>query len=219
MTRTGPLRLFLVRHGETAANTEMRYLGTRDDALTERGAGQARRLAAAFRELPIDAVCTSPLRRAADTAAEIGRATGLAVTTDARLLEGGFGAWEGLTRSEVAALGEAERRQLQQWESDPSCSPPGGESLLSIQERVVALADELAAREGGAWVVLVSHVGPIKALLAAALGAGLGSARRLFLDPATISVVDWTAPPLLRLFNAHEHLGWREARWMKNKSP
>jgi len=66
-----------------------------------------------------------------------------------------------------------------------------------------------------ASVVLVSHVGPIKALLAAVLDIPLQSTRRLFLDPGTISVVEWGAHPLLRLFNSHAHLGWASARWMR----
>jgi broad specificity phosphatase PhoE len=66
----------------------------------------------------------------------------------------------------------------------------------------------------GQTIVLVSHVGPIKAILCAALHVPLTTARHLFLDPATISVVDWGARPLVRLFNAHGHLGWEAARWM-----
>jgi broad specificity phosphatase PhoE len=66
----------------------------------------------------------------------------------------------------------------------------------------------------GSSVVLVSHVGPIKALLATVLEMPLQSSRRLFLDPGTISVVEWGAQRILRLFNSHAHLGWSSARWM-----
>jgi hypothetical protein len=58
-------------------------------------------------------------------------------------------------------------------------------------------------------------VGPIKALLAHALDLPLQTSRSLFLDPATISVLEWGTHPLLRLFNSHAHLGWASARWMK----
>jgi broad specificity phosphatase PhoE len=76
------------------------------------------------------------------------------------------------------------------------------------------LTGDLARGHRGEWIALVSHVGPIKALLCAALGAPLASARHLFLDPGTLSVVDWGERPVVRLFNAHGHLGWEAARWM-----
>jgi broad specificity phosphatase PhoE len=67
----------------------------------------------------------------------------------------------------------------------------------------------------GVSVALVSHVGPIKALFAAALGISQSASRRLFLDPGTISVIEWSDRPLVRLFNSHAHLGWDSARWMR----
>jgi broad specificity phosphatase PhoE len=79
---------------------------------------------------------------------------------------------------------------------------------------MLGLVDDLAARHAGEWIALVTHVGPIKALLCAALGAPLSTARRMFLDPGTLSVVDWGERPVVRLFNAHGHLGWEAARWM-----
>lgn len=209
-----PTRLFLVRHAETAANTEMRYLGSRDDLLTERGHEQAGRLAGSIGDLPVAAVLSSPLRRAFDTAEPIARKLGLEVRIDARLRECGFGEWEGLTRREVLDRSPEDALLLGRWEDDPRCSPPGGESMEEVQRRAMDLISEEAARPAQGWIVLVSHVGPIKALLAAALDLPISSVRRLFLDPATISVVDWGIPPVLRLFNSHAHLGWDRARWM-----
>jgi ribonuclease H / adenosylcobalamin/alpha-ribazole phosphatase len=211
------LRLFLVRHGETADNLQMRYLGMRDEPLTDNGTKQARQIAAALSELPIGVIISSPLRRAADTAVQIQQSCRVELRTDMRLTEGSFGKWEGLTRSEVLKLGGGDAEQLSKWESDPSFSPPGGESFESVRDRVVSLADQLKVEfvEGGS-VVLVSHVGPIKALIAAALNIQLLASSRFFLDPGTVSVVDWGDPPLLRLFNSHAHQGWASARWMKS---
>jgi len=208
------LRLFLVRHGETAANTEMRYLGSRDDPLTERGVQQADLLAISFEKLPITAVISSPMRRAVETAAPIARKCGLAFRTDPRLREGGFGEWEGLTRREVQVRSPEDAFRLERWEEDPRCTPPGGESMETVQRRVMGLIEEEKERGASGSIVLVSHVGPIKALLAAALDVPISAVRRFFLDPATVSVVDWGVPPLLRLFNSHGHLGWDRARWM-----
>lgn len=208
------LRLFLVRHGETAGNIHMRYLGISDAPLTANGKRQARRAAAALSKIPIRAIVSSPMRRAADTAAIIHKSCGADLRPDSRLAEGSFGNWEGRTRAEVLGLGQRDAELLARWESDPGCAPPGGESIESIQKRVISLAEELTDEFPEASVVLVSHVGPIKALLASVLDVPLQSSRRLFLDPGTISAVEWGSQPLLRLFNSHAHLGWASARWM-----
>ena len=209
-----PLRFFLVRHGETAENARMRYLGTRDEPLTENGMRQALHVADALSQIPIAAIISSPMRRAADTAAPIQKACGVELRLDRRLAEGSFGRWEGLSRAEVLELGNPDAELLARWESDPSCAPPGGESINDVQKRVIRLVEELKEEFAGSSVVLVSHVGPIKALLAAALGVSPQVSRRLFLDPGTISVMEWGPHPLLRLFNSHAHLGWPSARWM-----
>jgi len=208
------LRFFLVRHGETADNQQMRYLGIRDEPLTERGMLQARRAADALSQLPIRIVVSSPLRRAADTAARICEACGVELRLDSRLAEGSFGSWEGLTRAEVLKLGGRDAEMLARWESDPFAAPPGGESIESVQKRMVELGEEFEVAFPDSSVVLVSHVGPIKALLAAVLDVPLQASRRLFLDPGTISVVEWGEHRFLRLFNSHAHLGWASARWM-----
>jgi len=208
------LRLFLVRHGETADNIQMRYLGISDAPLTTNGTRQARRVATALSKLPIRAIISSPMRRAVDTAAIIHAACGADLRLDDRLAEGSFGNWEGRTRAEVLGLGPRDAELLARWESDPACAPPGGESIQNIQKRVISLTDELTDEFSESSVVIVSHVGPIKALLAAVLEIPLQSTRRLFLDPGTISAVEWGSQPLLRLFNSHAHLGWSSARWM-----
>ena len=209
------LRLYLVRHGETADNIRMRYLGVSDVPLTANGKREARRAAAALSKLPIRAIISSPMRRAVDTAAIIHAASGAELRLDARLAEGSFGNWEGRTRAEVLGLGQQDAELLARWESDPACAPPGGESIQSIQERVVRLAEELTGEFPDSSVAMVSHVGPIKALLAAVMEIPLQSTRRLFLDPGTITAVEWGSQPLLRIFNSHAHLGWSSARWMR----
>lgn len=211
------LRLFLVRHGETAENLQMRYLGTSDPPLTDKGIQQAREVAGALEQIPIRMILTSPLRRAADTAAQIQAACRSELRLDSHLAEGSFGRWEGLSRAEVLGLGSQDADQLLRWESDPDCAPPGGESIKQVQERMISLVEELKGEFPDSSVVLVSHVGPIKALLAAAMDIPVMASRRLFLDPCTISVVDWGAHPLLRLFNSHAHMGWPSARWMQNR--
>jgi broad specificity phosphatase PhoE len=216
------VRLFLVRHAEALANPELRYLGSRDDPLTARGQWQAQQLAHAFAELDLAAVYTSPLIRAVATASSIAAAHGMAICSDPRLVEAAMGTWEGLHRAEILARSAADAARHQQWEVDPTCAPPDGESLAAVQARVVACVRDLAERHAGAAVVLVSHVGPIKVLLCTAMEVPLTTGQRLFLDNATVSVIDWgahtapwDAPALVRLYNAHHHLGWTAAPWMQ----
>ena len=210
-----PTRLILVRHGETIANREFRYIGARDDALTEHGQVQAVQLAGALSVLPVAAVYSSPRQRAYQTALPIASRHGLTVQVLDDLREANFGTWEGLSRSEVVARSTQDAEHLFAWERDTAVAPPGGESLEAMHLRVSAVVEKLVQAHPDQTVVLVSHVGPIKAILCAALGTPVSAAFRIFLDPATISVVDWRQPhPVVRLLNSHSHLGWQQARWM-----
>ena len=75
------------------------------------------------------------------------------------------------------------------------------------------------AAEGEGAVVVVGHVGPIKALLASALDLELQQVRPFFLDPATVTVIDWGRPSFLRLFNAPATVAWDEVRWVSSADP
>lgn len=200
------VRLVLARHGEALGNRELRYLGRTDAPLTARGEVQARLLAAAVARLPAAAaIYSSPLRRAHATAAAIGDALGLPVAIEQDLREQDFGAWENLTRVEVL---EREPDALAAWEAGGEMGPTGGEPPKAVMCRVIACADDLAARHPGVTLVLASHVGPIKALICAALGLPPAGAFRMWLDPASYSVVDWRSGGrgVLRAFNATAHL-------------
>jgi broad specificity phosphatase PhoE len=210
-------RLFLVRHGETMANREYRYIGTRDDPLSILGQTQVTQLAEAISVLPIAAVYSSPLQRTYDTALPIATRHSLEVQRVDDLRECDFGTWEGLSRAEVLGRSPEDSQRLCEWERNTSIAPPGGESFEALQQRVCAAVEHLAQAHPDQAIVLVSHVGPIKVLLSAALEAPISAAFRIFLDPATISVVDWqdAAHATVRLVNSHTHLGWQQARWMK----
>lgn len=209
-------RLFLIRHGQTLANRSFRYIGSRDDALSDTGERQATQLATALAPLPIAAVYSSPLQRAHATARALAAPHQLEVQIADELRESAFGAWEGLSRDEVLARSAEDAQLLHAWEHDPTLAPPGGESFTAMQQRVSTFIEQLAATHAGQTLALVSHVGPIKVLLATALAVPISASFRIFLDPATISVIDWQSGghALVRLVNSHAHLGWTEARWM-----
>ncbi|PLS78521.1 MAG: hypothetical protein CYG59_18065, partial [Chloroflexi bacterium] len=192
------------------------YIGSRDDALTARGQRQAEQLAAALALLPVAAVYTSPLRRTRETAQPLANKLGLPVMVADALREQAFGDWEGMTRAEVLSASVASADLLRVWETDAMIAPPGGESVAAMTERVSSFVTTLCEHYPAQTVVLVSHVGPIKVLITATLQVAPGTARQMFLDPATISVVDWSnMERILRLFNSHAHLGWTAARWMQ----
>ncbi len=204
-----PTRFVLVRHGEAGGNRELRYLGTTDSPLTERGFAQAQQLAAAVRIFAPATLYSSPLARARATAEAIAAATGLAVAIEDDLREQSFGGWEMLTHAEVLLR---DRERLAAWESGADVAPPDGESLVAVRERALRLAERLAARHPGETVALVSHVSPIKALICAALELPPVGAMRMWLDPASICVLDWRVRTdgqlagTLRVFNAIAHL-------------
>jgi probable phosphoglycerate mutase len=208
------LRTYLIRHGEAVGNHEGRYIGTTDTPLTDTGERQAEAVAGACAEVPLEVIFTSPLQRARSTADHIAQRCAVELRVVEDLTEMHFGRWEGLTPDEIRSLGEDDRRLLASWHADPSAAPPGGEALTAVAERCLAFIDRCHDHGLGS-IAVVSHVGGIKALLCSALGLPLGASSRTFLDPATITVIDWGARPVLRLFNSHAHLGWSSARWMQ----
>ena len=187
--------LILVRHGRTEANAAGLLQGRMDNPLDHLGEAHSRAVAKAL--APPDLVISSPLRRAVQTAEAFGRP----VTTDERWLELDYGALDGQPVSSVGADVWA------RWRADPSFVPAGGESLLDVSERVMTACQELLELAADRTVVVVSHVSPIKAAVAWALGGGPESAWRSHLDQASITRIGITANgPVLRSFNETAHL-------------
>jgi broad specificity phosphatase PhoE len=200
-----PTVTLLLRHGQTPLSVQKRYAGRSDVALTETGVGQAAAAAKRLASAGIGVIVTSPLLRAARTAQEVAEVTGAPVVTDEGFRETDFGAWEGLTFVEVRQRWPAE---MTAWLADPAVAPPGGESLAEVGARVTeALHRVLAGRERQT-ILIVSHVTPIKTLVAAALLAPPAALYRMHLDVAALCEIDWYAdgPAVLRSFNDTGHL-------------
>ena len=182
--------LILVRHGRTAANAAGLLQGHLDLSLDEVGQAQVRAVAAAIG--PVDRVICSSLARAQETAAEFGRP----VSIDDRWIELNYGDYDGMPLSSVPA------DAWQRWSTDTTFSTPGGESMGTLDVRVrSACADALAAAEDER-VVVVSHVTPIKAAVAWALGCDISIGFRCHLDQASVCRIG-SGPrgPVLRSFN------------------
>jgi ribonuclease H / adenosylcobalamin/alpha-ribazole phosphatase len=200
-----PAVTLLLRHGQTPMSVQKRYAGRSDVPLTEAGVQQAAAAAKRLASAGLAVIVTSPLLRTVQTAQEVAAVTSAAVVTDDGFRETDFGAWEGLTFAEVRARWPAE---LTAWLADPEVAPPGGESFTAVSARVTAALHRVLAGRSGQTVLIVSHVTPIKTLVAAALLAPPAALYRMHLDVAALSEIDWYAdgPAVLRSFNDTSHL-------------
>ena len=186
-------------------SVQKRYAGRSDVPLTDVGIRQAVDAAKRLASAGISVIVSSPLQRAVQTAEEVAAVTGVPVVTDDGFRETDFGAWEGLTFAEVAERWPAE---LTTWLADPAVAPPAGESFAEVSERVTAAMHRVLAGREGQTVLVVSHVTPIKTLVAAALLAPPPALYRMHLDVAALCVIDWypDGPAVLRSFNDTAHL-------------
>lgn len=164
MTRERTTVLTLVRHGSTPWNAQRRFQGHSDVELSEEGRAQAARVADALAGASIDAVYSSDLQRAVETARTLAVRHALEVRTDARLREFAFGAWEGLTWAEI--LEREPHLEEAAWGDVGSYRPTGGERFEDVRSRVRAFFDETVARHAGEHVVVVAHAGTVHAALA-----------------------------------------------------
>ena len=190
--------LVLVRHGRTEWNRTGRLVGRTDVALDDVGRDQARRCARRLGD--VRELRTSPLRRARGTAELLG-VPGELVVDDA-FVELDYGTDEG------RAIDEVDQGFWAQVRDDPATRWPGGESLADVQRRVAAACEALFAVDGAGAraadgdVVVVSHVSPIKAAVAWALGADPTLALRLQLDNGSLTSIAWRrGGPVLLAYN------------------
>jgi broad specificity phosphatase PhoE len=188
------MRLFALRHGETAWTRERRFSGGRDLPLTEHGQRQAQALAAALAAEKVVAVYASPLARTRSTAAIIAERHRLSVVADPGFREMSFGRWEGLTRDDVA---ERWPELFARWRTSPGeAVPEGGESLLEVAERAGKALQQLRDSHSEGTVVLVTHAIVLRLIVLDALGLGPERLWSLDASPAGLTEIeylpDWT---------------------------
>jgi broad specificity phosphatase PhoE len=192
--------LILLRHGRTAANKEGRLQGRLDQDLDDLGQRQAAAAARYLAGVPggIDGVIASPLRRAQQTAAALGRD----VETDERWIELAYGVYEGVPHAEVPS------EVWQTWRQDFSYVPEGGESLTALDSRVREACADVLERAADENIVVVSHVSPMKSAVAWALGVDIGISWNCHLDHASICRIEIRGRnPVLGTFNETVPLG------------
>jgi ribonuclease H / adenosylcobalamin/alpha-ribazole phosphatase len=181
-----PTTTLLLRHGQTPMSVEKRFSGMGDAELTEAGRAMAAAAAVRLAGSGADAVVSSPLRRARQTAALVGEALGVPVDVEDGLRETDFGDWDGYTFAEVRGKWPAE---LDAWLASTAVAPPAGESFDETARRVRSALHRVQAGYAGRTVVVVSHVTPIKTLLRIALDAPPSALYRMHLDLVSLSEV------------------------------
>ena len=187
--------LFIVRHGRTVANAAGLLQGRVDNPLDDEGQKQAGWIAKALG--PVDRVISSPLQRALQTAELLGQIPRI----DERWIELDYGEWDSrpvadITPDEWAA-----------WRADPSFSPPGGESLIELDQRVAAACEEIISEAEDLRVAVFTHVSPIKSTIAWALGVSEQISWRLNVGQAQITkIVIRDGRPVITAFNETAHL-------------
>lgn len=178
------LRLILVRHGEPVASAKGKCYGKLDVGLSERGRAQMEKVSAALESVAIDAVYTSPRRRARESAELLSSE----IVIDPRLSEIDFGELEGLSYDEAA---ERFPHLYKRWMEDPTAVKfPGGESFSEMRARVLEALSLVREVHEEQTVAIVSHGGVNRIVLAEALGVASRNIFHMEQSHAGVSIVD-----------------------------
>lgn len=207
-----PTTLILVRHGVTDHTTQKLFSGGltgSNPGLNDEGREQVRATGDWLSPLAgaIDALITSPVRRTQESAEILGEVLAKAAKVEDGIAEMDFGDWDGLSFTQIQ---EQYPDDLASWLGNLDHAPTGGESFQTVAARVIEGRDRIIAEHTGQTVVAVSHVTPIKTLVADALGAPLDALYKMELSPASVTVISYYRGGYggnellssLRLFNA-----------------
>lgn len=189
----------VLRHGAVAGRPHV-YRGALDDGMTQLGVKQLHAATARLATPPFDAVASSPYRRCLDFARAYAKATGVPLDVIETFREMAFGAWEGMTPDEAAAM-DPELHALFR-ASAGAVAPPGGETVMRFQTRVAAGWDAWLENAAGGHRLLVTHAGVMRVLLMSLLGMPHSHAYRIALPEAAsfqVSILAGEAPVLLAL--------------------
>jgi probable phosphoglycerate mutase len=198
-------RIILVRHGETDWNAEGRIQGHLQIPLNRRGRAQAEALGIYFEDTKVDAIYSSDLLRALQTAWAIARRSGHSIREEVRLREWDLGVLAGLHRRQAEHDQPRAARIRRDYLVDEPI--PGGESMRQRYERVTRVVADLAARHRGERVLVVSHGGPLGDCYRRATGIGIQQRVKIDLFNASINEIridgdDW----MLESWGQIEHL-------------
>jgi alpha-ribazole phosphatase/probable phosphoglycerate mutase len=183
----------LLRHGEPVGGR--RYRGQIDDPLSDKGWQEMRD--AVSQQRPWQTIISSPLKRCSEFAAELSEQMGISLTFDDRLKEVGFGNWEGFSGDELRA---EDPDQLMRFYHDPiKHRPQNAEPLPSFNQRVSQAYNQATRKHSGRHILVISHAGVIRSILASQLDAPLGSMYRFSIATGSLSRIKIEAerPPTI----------------------
>lgn len=196
---------YLVRHGQTVWNTLGQTQGHGNSPLTELGKQQAKNLAEALREYPIDIIYCSDLGRAVETANIIGEELGLEINPTEALREMGFGIWEGMPLKKIEKIYP---ETFKKWRDEPDkVHIEGGETLSMIKERQDKLIEELNKKYKNKHILLVSHSVTVRVMLLSFLGSDVKNIYRIKQDNTALNIVEYrNYGPVIMKMNDTRHL-------------
>lgn len=203
------VRIIAIRHGETAWNALGRIQGHTDIGLNDNGHAQAQQVAQALSGEALDAIYSSDLQRAWQTAQAIAAVTAAPLHAEPGLRERCFGSFEG---SSFAQIAQQQPQAAELWRKrDVQFAPPdGGESLLQLQERIAAAVQRVAAAHIGEHIALVAHGGVLDMLYRLATRQHLQAPRTWQLPNAAINRLLWTPESGLTL------VGWGDVQHLSS---
>lgn len=209
---TEPTVIYVVRHGHTSSTESKLISGSMDDpGLSELGIADAKAAASAIAELSDrfalpkpSLVAHSDMKRTTETALLISKEISAPARSDSRLREISFGSWEGRSMPDL----EGESAEVDNWRGSVEMKPPGGESVLELESRVLRSLQDLIAENAGSAVAIVSHMMPLRSIAKKALGATSASHWSLQFAPGSVSVYRFFGEELSEVFclNSCEHL-------------
>lgn len=199
-TAARPTTILLVRHGQTPTTGKILPGRAKGLSLADEGRRQAEIAAQRIGDLKrVDAIYSSPLERAKETAAPIASACGLRTRVNRGLFECDFGEWTGAELKKLMKLPEWQTVQR----APSTFRFPGGESFTEMQTRMVSTLDALRLEHPGGTIVCVSHADTIKAAVAHALGTHIDLFQRIVISPASITAIAWgTGGPVVLTVNS-----------------
>jgi alpha-ribazole phosphatase len=175
------MNLYMVRHGQTADSRENRFSGSSDPPLTMVGEAMVQAFAEAYASLTWDAIYTSPMLRARQTADPLCRLTGVQATLEDGLKEIDYGEWEGLRQAEVK---QRWPEAFDYWADDvASRGTPGGETAFHVAARAMRVVEAIRARHQRGNVLLVSHKATLRVITCALLGLDVRLFRERIAQP------------------------------------
>jgi len=209
-----PTTIVVIRHGSTSSTSGNLISGGdgEDPELNETGLGEASRMAKAVSPLlelfnlpPVTSIIYSPMRRTTQTADALLEVVGVDSVSDERLREIAFGDWDGRSMTDMELESTAE---VAKWRSSISQKPPGGESIVELEERVKALITQVVPENQGKTVALVTHMMPSRAIAKLAQRSAESTYWNINFSPCGISIYRFFGTGLVETFaiNSCAHL-------------